>query len=319
MRKSIIVVLAVVLGGLFFSVLKASADEEMTGSIMTVSPPTQEIVLVPGEKFEGSIDVSNSVNSGSDLKYSVTIGSFGLGKDENGNVDYNNTDVDTITSYNQIMDWIKLGKESGVVKPNETDTIPFTITVPSDAPAGGQYATIIVQDDSDNGENNDGNVAIQNVVQFASAIIAEVAGETRNEAEIVENNIPAFIFSSPLSASSLVKNNGNVHTNAKYILQVWPLFSDEEICTNEEDPTESLVMPEAERLHVEECGLPAIGIFKAKQTVEIFGEKSVMEKTVFVCPLWLLFLIVFAIVMLVIWIVMKTKKRKPVKREEGEQ
>ena len=52
---------------------------------MTISPPKQKIVLVPGEKFEGSIEVSNSVNSPDDIKYSVTVGSFGLGKDANGN------------------------------------------------------------------------------------------------------------------------------------------------------------------------------------------------------------------------------------------
>ena len=115
-------------------------------------------------------------------------------------------------------------------------------------------------------------------------------------------------------ASSTVKNNGNVHTNAKYTLQVWPLFSDEEICTNEEEPATSLIMPETERMHVEECNLPSVGIFKVKQTVEIFGEKSVAEKTILMCPLWLLFLVLFAIIALVIWIVTKVKK-KPAKKE----
>lgn len=315
MKKVLVVVtLMLALGGLFFGLEEAFANEEKGMTTMTISPPQQKIVLAPGEKFEGSIEVSNSVNSPSDLKYSVTVGSFGLGKDENGNVDYNDTDVDTVTGYNQMMEWIKLGKTKGSVKPNDTDVVPFTIEVPADAPAGGQYATIIVQNDNNSSEQTGENgFSIQETVRFASSIFAEVAGETRKEGQILENNIPAFAFSSPLMTSSIVKNNGNVHTDAKYVLQVWPLFSEEEVCTNEEEPAESLIMPETERMHVEECNLPPFGIFRARQTVEIFGEKSVMEKTILMCPLWLLFVVIFAIVALVIWLVTKTRK-KPAKK-----
>ncbi|MBR2725321.1 hypothetical protein IKE97_01585 [Candidatus Saccharibacteria bacterium] len=323
MRKIVTVVLMVVLGGLFFGLNVALAEEERNQTVMTISPPNQNIVLVPGETFNGSIQVSNSAGSPSDLKYSVTIGSLGLTRDESGRADYEDIDTDTVTGYNQIMEWIKIGKEKGTVKPNESDTVPFTIEVPMDAPAGGQYATIIVQNDTNSNQDvNDGNttgngLAVQEVVRFAAGIYAEVAGETRKEGAILENNIPAFNLSSPLMASSTVRNDGNVHTKAKFVLQVWPLFSEEEICTNEEDATESSIMPETERMHIEECNLPAIGIFRAKQTVEIFGEKSVMEKTILMCPLWLLFLVVFVIVALVIWIVTKVKSKKPAKRADA--
>ena len=306
-KNKLIAVLAVLLAGTFFGVANVSADLDGMDSVMTISPPKQKIVLVPGETFEGVIRVSNSAHAKGDQHYSASIGSFGLGKDEEGNIDYNDTDVDTVTSYNQMMNWITLGKESGTVEPNGTDVVPFTINVPSDAPAGGQYATIIFQDDSGNGTTGDGNVSIESVVRFASSIIAEVAGETRDEGAILENSIPSFIFNNKLSATSTVRNDGNVHTDASYTLQVWPLFGDEEICTNEEEPSTSLIMPETERYHVEECNLPMIGIFRAKQTVNIFGETSVAEKTVFVCPLWLLFIIVFAIVLIIIWLVMRAK------------
>lgn len=298
------------LGGLFFGGLKALAiDADNMNYMMTISPPQQRIVLMPGEVYEGSINVSNMASATKDLKYSVHIGSFNLGKDENGEVDYNSTDVETVTSYNQMMDWIKLGKESGTVAPDEIDTVPFTITVPEDAPAGGQYATIIFQDNT-NDEEADGNVAIENVVEFAAEILAEVAGETRDDGVIIENNIPGFILNNKLSAMSTVKNDGNVHTDASYVLQVWPMFSDEEICTNEEKPTTSIIMPGTERKHAEECNLPAIGIYKVKQTVKIFGEVSEAERMVIFCPLWLLFLILFAIIALILWFVMRMKSRK---------
>ena len=311
MKKiKLLAVLMLILGGLFFGVMGVRADSDVSGEpTMTISPPKQKIVLIPGEAFEGSIRISNHANANRDLKYSVTIGSFNLGKDENGNVDYNDTDVDTITGYNQIMNWIELGKTSGSVAPNTTDTVPFTINVPEDAPAGGQYATIIFQNDTEE-EVGNGNINIQNVLRFASEIFAEVAGETRDEGLIVENNIPAFSMTNKFETTSLVRNNGNVHTDASYMLQVWPLFSDEEICTNEEDPNTSLIMPDTDRYHTESCNLPTIGIFRAKQTVKIFGEFSVAERTVIVCPIWLVFVILFVIVATIVHFVSKARERK---------
>ena len=316
MKHKILVGLAVALVGMFFSIMNVSAVDGDNGVVMTISPPKQKIVLVPGETFEGTIQVSNSVNATKNLDYSATIGSYGLDKDENGNTDYNSTDVDTITAYNQIMDWITLGKEHGSVAPNTTDTIPFTITVPKDAPAGGQYATVLIQNDTKN-DNNDGNVMIESKVRFASSIIAEVAGETRSEGEIIENTIPAFLLDNKLATTATVKNNGNVHTDASFTLQIWPLFGDEEIYTNEEEPTTKMVMPGTERMYSEEHDLPSFGIFRVKQTVKIFGETSVAERVVVVCPLWLLFIIVFAIVALVIWIVMKSRARKTRTKEQA--
>ena len=136
------------------------------------------------------------------------------------------------------------------------------------------------------------------------------------EGVISDNSMPSFLLNGPLVAESMVKNEGNVHTDAEYIFQVWPLFSDEELCTNEEKPETSLVLPDTEKYHAQSCDLPSFGIFKAKQTVSIFGKSSIVERTVIVCPLWLLFVILFGIVALIIWIFMKAKKRKGSQRDD---
>lgn len=285
-----------------------------TSSSLTVSPPNQEIILMPGEVYEGSIVVANPNGSENDLEYSVSIGSFSQKQSDGGVDDYGTVDTDTVLPYNQMMEWIKLGKENGVISPNQSDKIPFTITVPEDAAAGGQYATILVQDDTKMGDNSNGNIAIESKVRIASIIYAEVAGETREEGTIISNNIPTFSLSNKLEASSIVKNNGNVHTNAEYILQVWPLFSDEEICTNEESVGKSLIMPETEKYHIESCNLPVVGIFKAKQTVKIFGETSITERTVIVCPAWLLFLILFGLTAIIIYFIARAKARRAERR-----
>lgn len=284
---------------------------------MTVSPPYQKMILTPGETYKNALSVFNSTNSTRDLKYAVEIGSFSQHASEESKDDYGSMDHINVSSYNQIMDWIKIDKDHGTLAPGETAEIGYSIEVPEDAPAGGQYATILVVDKTTSDTSGEGNIMINQEFQFASIIYAEVAGETREDGAIIDNSMPSFLLNGPLTAESMVKNNGNVHTDAEYTFQVWPLFSDEEICTNEEKPETSLILPDTERYHAQTCdNLPSFGILKAKQVVSIFGETSIVERTVIVCPLWLLFVILFAIIALVIWIFMRVRKRKGSQKDD---
>lgn len=276
---------------------------------LTVSPPTQKIILVPGETYNGSINVTNKHAAERNLEFSVFVGSFNQSVDNNGN--YGEVDIKERSNYNIMVDWIKIGKESGSVEPNETVAVPYSIEVPKDAPAGGQYATIVVKDESGSADFSGSGADVKNVFQIAATIYAEVAGDTRDTGEIIENNAPSFLLDgSKFEATSMVKNTGNVHIDAEYTLQVWPLFSGEEICTNEENPDKSLILPETQRYHAQKCELPSFGIFNIKQTVKIFDQVSTIEKMVIVCPIWLLFLILFIVALGVIYLFAKSKKRK---------
>lgn len=305
--KFSILVIASILVGVF---LGAKVNAETVLQSMTVSPPNQRLILMPGESYEGVIKVSNANASIRDLKYSVVVGSFSQVKTEDSEDDYGVVDHVSVSNYNQIMDWISFDKEEGVVAPNTTDTIIYTIDVPKNAPAGGQYATIIVRDETGNGDSEDNNVTIGSTYQFAVVIFADITGETREIGSIESNSIPTIAFGGPLSVSSMVRNDGNVHTDAKYTLQVWPLFSDAEIYSNEEEPATSLVLPETERYNVQTWDdAPMVGIFKVRQTVEIFGDVSTVEKVVIICPLWLIVVIILVATVIIIWLITRNKNR----------
>ena len=285
------------------------------GKKFAISPMSQKVILVPGEVYKGGITVSNPADSTENFNYVVSMSPYSLAEDTTSDDNLGGSDFDTRNQYNQIADWIKVDNPKGEVAPNEQKTVSFEITVPEAAPAGGQYAALIVQEDKD-AAANENNIAVDEIMRMAHIIYAEVAGETKRDGEILENNIPGFFTSSPLRASSMVKNKGNVDTQAEYTLQVWPLFSDEEICTNEEKPTEIRVMPETNNYHMEECNVPSIGIFRVKQTVKIFDEVSETEKTVLFCPVWILFIIIFVVIAIIIWIVMKIRSRNSAKNRE---
>ena len=277
---------------------------------IALSPMYQKIVLIPGEEYRSSFSIVNPESSTENLHYKAGIGSYSPMMDGERGI-YGGADTTTITGFNKITEWIKIENPEGIVAPNSRETLSFSIEVPKDAPAGGQYATIIVGSvDNGGGDTGENGATIKSYINIGYIIYAEVAGTTIQEGAITENSFPSILANSELKATSMVRNDGNIHTDAEYTLQVWPLFSDEEICTNEEEPDTSLIMPETERYHVQTCNLPAVGIFKAKQTVKIFGEESTLEKMIIVCPLWLIFIIIFIIVALIVWIVVRIRTHK---------
>lgn len=308
-NKIIVFAMMASVAGIFIGAKNVSAADGVTTS-MFVTPMSQEILLVPGEEYSGAISISNAAEATDDLIYSTKVGSYNRAHSEENDDDYGAVDVETKTERNAIVDWITLSKEGGTVSPNGSDQFKYTIRVPENAPAGAQYASILVIDETDSGEDNKEGVSIRSKLQTASAIIANIAGESIERGSILDNSFPSIITNGALEASSLVKNDGNVYTNAEYVLQVWPLFSGEEICTNEEEPETSLILPDTERYHTQTCNLPRIGVFKVKQTVRIFGEISEVEKMIVYCPLWLMFVIVAVIVGLIIWLIMRSKSRK---------
>ncbi len=313
MKSKILTCLTLVAGFFFcaFGFSLSDANAETGTSTLSVSPMNQTLILTPGETYEGTIRVSNPNDATSNLEYSVSVGSFSQDYNEATGDDYGSVNVENTSNYNQIMDWITVNNPTGSVTPNNTEAISFTINVPYNAPAGGQYATLLVMDNTElNSEENKG-FAVKEGRQVASIIYAEVAGETIESGEITDNYVPSFVLGGSLEATSMVRNNGNIHTDAEYALQVWPLFSDEEIYTNEEDPTKSLIMPETNKYTVQKMeNTPFFGIYRVKQTVKIFGEEKIVEKNVVICPIWLLFVIIFAVIVLIVWLVLKSKNRK---------
>lgn len=316
MKKIIIKKLCLTIAVCFsmiFGLVKASANVNATKRAFGLSPMSQSIVLIPGETYEGSIKIINPSDADTDFNYVATVGSYSVAGDENSIDDYAVTNETDITNFNQIVNWVKIKNDTGVIAPGESAVLSFRIDVPKDAPGGGQYATILVKDDitkrGDVNVEGENGMGVSEVTQMGSVIYAEVMGDIIKKGEISDNSIPAFLLNGQLETASMVKNDGNIHTDAEYILQVWPVFSDEEICTNEENPSKSLVLPETKRYHAESCNLTAPGVYKVKQIVRIFGEESVAEKIIIYCPIWLMFLIIFVIAALIIWIIMRIKSR----------
>lgn len=272
-------------------------------SEFSVTPMHQKIVLTPGERYEGTFNIANPASNTNIFNYKLNVEPFYV--DNSDEVVFENNG-----DYNQIVNWTTLDKETGSVEPNKTATAKFIINVPPDAPAGGQYVMIRTSSNDDLMPVSN-SLNIQNVLSIAHLIYAEVTGETTRSGEILSADVPAFLLDGNIIGASAIKNTGNVHSDAKYTLQVFPLFSNEEIYTNEEKPRTRIILPDRtlyNELAWEDT--PAIGIFNVIYTVEFEGITTQVSKLVIKCPIWLLFIIIFAIFALIFYFVAKSKARK---------
>lgn len=191
----------------------------------------------------------------------------------------------------------------------------YRLTVPDDAKGGGHYFAIQIKSVPAPDEKiEDNSIGIIDEMSILSVVYVEVSGDIEISGAIRDNEIPGFLLGQPITASFSVENNGNTHSDVTYFLQVFPLFSNEEIYTNEEKPEVVTVLPETTRYVSEKWGdTPAVGIFRVRQVVyydSLDNEPSITEKIVIICPIWLIFVILFVIFALIFYFVAKAKARK---------
>lgn len=273
-------------------------------SAFTVLPMSQEVRLKAGDVYEGTITVSNPANSDDDFSYLAEVTPYSVLDGEY------KADLATKNNMSQIVDWITIENPSGKIAPNESVKLRFKITVPGNAPGGGQYATIAIRS-NDDFEASDGG-AVQNIFQMASIIYANIAGETMRKGEIVSAGIPGFSTSTPIYASVSLTNEGNVHEKAITTITVKNAFNGEQIFPGEDEQNIFIeyIMPGTSRYLTRSIDrLSSLGVYQVEQTVEYLGETSNISQTVIICPIWFLLLIMATIAAFIVTIV-KLLQRK---------
>lgn len=275
----------------------AEDDENSVNYVLGITPTQKGFgTMQPGETYTDSFKVRNK--GGGEFSYKVEVTPYSVAS-ETYEPDYSKK-----TQYTDITDWITVDKTEGNVAAGQEEEIAYTVTVPSDAHGGAQAATIMI---SMGGEGEEG---LQAVRRLGYLVYGNVDGEIIQTGKVLENKVPGFIFTSPITATSLVENTGNIYTAATYKLQVFPLFGDEEVYTNEEEPEKNIIFPETKRFYTASWeGAPQLGIFRVRQTVKIFDDESVVEKLVFICPIWFLFIVLLIIFVAIFWIVSRIRGR----------
>ena len=292
--------------GISFAFTDNTQAEEKAAVHIQISPVKQKISVKPGDSYTDTVKVQNV--GAARFNYNVYATPYSVTSDKY-DPNYSN-----FTTFSQMSKWITFDENTakGALDPGETRDVRYTVNVPEDVPAGGQYAAIMAETADGNDENSTVNV----VHRVGTILYAAIPGETRVSGEIVKNNVNTFYFSPPLTVTSLVKNTGNVEETAKYTVKIYPLFSNEAVFNTEEAEENAYsrdIMPETERFNsITWEGAPSIGIFKVTQIIDFAGQDQNHEvtKLVLICPLWLLFVIFALLFFIIFWLVSRARDRK---------
>ena len=268
----------------------------------------QRISLEPGQVYHGSIRVANPSDSTRDFKFEASVSPYSvIGSDYAINL----SDKSDRT---MIADWITIDTPSGSLAPNETKDVEFTITVPETAPGGSQYAAIIVSQNEEDKKSS--GINVDNVLEMASLIYADVDGDIIREGHIISNDVPGFSTVIPVTVSATFDNTGNVHNEATIAITVKNAITGETIFPEAgvENRFSELVLPDTTRTVSRNIdNLPALGIVNIEQTLYYNGAVSTETKNLIICPMWFIFSVVAALAIIVgviIHLIKKAKKHK---------
>ncbi len=275
--------------------------------VVQINPAEQTFDLVPGASYLGNITVENTGRLG--FNFTVSARPYQV-----KNEDYD-PDFSTVTDYTKLQNWITFEKTDYYIEPGQSLEVVFNINVPSDVPGGGQYAAIVVE----TRDSVDPEAHVRIISQLAAILYGHVQGEEHVGGVIVAHSLPGFLLGSPFAASVTVKDDGNTDFRVTHTLTVRDFFTNREVFTPDavlEDGSRPgyanvFVLPGTTRRNILTwAGAPQLGVFKAVQTVSYLDKTETYEQLVIICPIWLAGLAIFFVVLMVLWIIMRIRKRK---------
>lgn len=274
--------------------------------VMQVNPAEQSISLNPSEVYRGSIKVQNIGR----LPFTFTLSTKPY-QVLNDNYD---PDFYTQNDYTKLSNWITYDENNIRLEPGVEREVGYTINVPDDIPGGGQYAAIIIETRDSISEG----ASFRVISQLASLIYAHVSGEEHIGGVVTARSLPSFLLSSPFTARVTVKNDGNVDFRVTHTLDIYNFFTNQPVLSSDAVSSDGtnvgratpIILPATSRANALTWdGAPELGLFRAVQKISFLDQEYTYEQVVFLCPTWLAGLAIFFVALMVIWIILRIRKR----------
>jgi hypothetical protein len=264
-----------------------------------VSPVSHRLSLDPGASGSYEIKVKNTGSSAFSFRiyaspYSVVGENYDLS-------------FEAQTRNTQISRWIIFEQENCTVEAGEAATVKYTVSIPEDVPAGSQYAAVFVELLPGN-QGEEDQSGIRTISRIAVVIYGSVAGETREIAEIKEIKLPFFMTKGPLTASTLVRNDGNTDFPARTSLKITSIFG--KVLYEKEDTRD--VIPDTERrIELVWRETPSFGIFRGEYTVTtITRETKTKRHLIFIIPVFVLVSAILLLTSIIVLVIITLRKRR---------
>ena len=298
----------VALSGLTLSVITAQA--------LTVSPARAELTADPGETISDSFLVINEQDT--EQTFYTSIENF-ESQGETGTPNFT-------ASKEGLPTWIKVD-EKVTLKKGERVKIPYTITVPTDADAGGHFAAIFLSTVPPSAGDSQVSVG----AKVGMLVLLKVTGNVKEQGGLISFTIKEgkkVLTNLPLNFVYRFKNDGNDRVKPEGEIIIKNTFGGE-VAKLDANKAMGNVLPSSVRrfeVHFGDKEAPAVsapffdhvryqadnfalGMYTANLSLN-FGNSSKAESSItyFMFP-WQLLSIVFAVILVTILVLMWLLKR----------
>lgn len=269
---------------------------------MTVVPPTVQLELNPGETAEGTMKVINDSDEPLDL--SVIMQDFIV---DNKNSIPNILPPDSLSNKYSASAWIGIDQMLFTVSPTKTQELRYYVQVPKNARPGGHYAATIFSPKADNAGTGSGAVINS---QIGTLFYITVKGPITQNATVDQFTAPGFSEYGPVSITTDIKNNSDVHIQPNGFITVKNMFGQ----TKEKLAiTGKNIFPEAVREFISESGKGSFMIGRYTATLTAYYGSNhdlplVATVAFWVFPWKIAVVIILAIVAIILGVMAMRKK-----------
>ncbi len=194
--------------------MNVSAQEPERISL-AVTPPLFQLTVEPGQEWASSVTMVNSGTS--DIEVYATPVNF-ESRAEDGTARFIPQLNDPEDALNP-AGWLSITRGPYTVPAEGSVDIPFTMSVPDDAPPGGHYAALLIGTEPVDDELEGSGVRVSSLV--TSLLLMRVAGEVVEEGSIREFRTDAGWHDRPEARFTLrFENTGNVHLRPQGIIEI---------------------------------------------------------------------------------------------------
>ena len=283
-------VLSVLFLGVFWGRANAANQD------LTVSPPSFNLVVQPGQTYSGSFEV---INQGSEtyhfIVYSEPYSVVG---------ETYSPDFEPVSGTPDISSWFKFSTTDKTLIPGQSTNIGYSISVPPKTLSEGYYAVAFAQ--TENPQADVQGVTINERV--GSLFFLQVGGNVVKKGSLLSWS-SSFLQKPPLSSTLKIEDNGSIHFIAKYSYKVSDIFGSAKFVIN----GEKILLPQTIRqISLVWQKSPSFGLYKVNGSVSFLNQTHNLDtKYVLVMSTNAkVYSLVFIVCLLVIFILFTTIKRR---------
>jgi hypothetical protein len=258
-------------GGLIMTlslVLAPSPAAAQTAVAVSVSPPTIEVTVAPGETFTREFEIRNHGNDFSSFTMAV-----------NNAVPTGEEGAQSFNPVGGLASWTNLSEVEFILGAGESRSLSLDVSVPEDAAAGAHYATIFSI--AKPGSISEGS-GIGVGQYMGTNLLVNVTGDVREAASIVEFSTEkgSYQQAEEIPFVLRLRNDGNTNVRPSGVIEVFR--NGARVTSLEVNPNNAAALPSAVRRFAMTSTktLPA-GKYTARALMSFSGQQLSSEEVSF--------------------------------------